>query len=130
MSRLARRPARIALVATTFALLLGVAATATNVVPSSRAGSAAGPRPTANQLKPEACAALDLTEVSTGSGGGNQNTLILGSAGSDVLVGASGNDCIVGGAGTDLLIGNAGTDVCIGGPGIDVLHRSCETRIQ
>jgi Ca2+-binding RTX toxin-like protein len=126
----ARRPARVALAATACALLLGVVATATNVVPSSRAGSAAGPRPTANELKPPACAALDLTAISTGSGGGNQSTLILGTAGTDVLVGASGNDCIVGGAGSDLLIGNAGTDVCIGGPGFDLLHRSCETAIQ
>jgi Ca2+-binding RTX toxin-like protein len=126
-----RRPARIALVCAAFALLLGVVATATNIVPSSRAGSASGARPTANQLKPPECAALDLDRIAVGGGGGGggMSSLILGGPGNDTLVGAGGNDCIVGGAGNDRLIGNGGTDVCIGGPGNDNLHASCETQI-
>lgn len=130
MTRVLRHPARAALAGTAFVLLLGIVATATNVVPTSRAGAGAGPRPTANQLKPPACALLNLTAISMGSGGGNQNTLVLGTAGNDTLVGAAGNDCLVGGAGNDRLIGNGGFDVCVGGPGVDVFHPSCEIRIQ
>ena len=130
MTRMLRRPARAALAVTALVLLLGIVATATNVVPSSRAGSDTGAPPTANQLKPAACAALNLTSISIGGGSGGQSTLVLGTAGNDTLVGASGNDCLVGGAGNDRLIGNAGTDVCIGGPGNDVFHPSCETQIQ
>jgi len=129
MSMSLRRPARVALATTALVLLLGIAVTATNVVPSSRAGSSAGGRPTANQLKPPACAALNLTNITYGGGGGNQNTLVLGTAGNDTLVGAAGNDCLVGGTGNDRLIGNGGIDVCLGGPGNDVLHPSCETQI-
>ena len=125
-----RRSARVALAIAAFALFLGVVTTATNVVPSSRAGSTNGARPTANQLKPAACAALDLTLVTSGGGGGGgQNALRLGTAGNDTLTGGAGDDCLVGGAGNDHLIGNGGTDVCIGGPGNDNLHPSCETQI-
>jgi Ca2+-binding RTX toxin-like protein len=125
-----RRPARLLLVVASLVLFLGVAATATNVVPQSNAGSGSGSAPTANQLKPPECAALDLNAISTGGGGGNLSTLILGTAGNDNLVGASGNDCLVGGAGNDRLNGNSGTDVCVGGPGNDLFHPSCETAIQ
>ena len=122
--------ARVALAIAGLAFFLGVVATATNVVPSSRAGSTNGARPTANQLKPPACAALDLTiATSGGGGGGGQNALRLGTAGNDTLTGGAGDDCLVGGAGNDRLIGNGGTDVCIGGPGNDNLHGSCETQI-
>jgi RTX calcium-binding nonapeptide repeat (4 copies) len=126
-----RLPARFALVFAGLVLFLGIATTATNVVPSSRADTASASRPTANQLKPPACAALNLQAVSTsGGGGGGLSTLILGGPGNDNLVGASGNDCIVGGGGDDKLNGNSGTDVCIGGPGNDTFHQSCETQIQ
>jgi Ca2+-binding RTX toxin-like protein len=127
-----RLPARFALVFVALVLLLGVVSTATNIVPSSSADSSTGGRPTANQLKPPACAALNLTFVSIGGGGGGGglNSLILGTAGNDNLVGASGNDCIVGAGGDDKLNGNSGTDVCIGGPGNDTFHQSCETQIQ
>ena len=126
-----RLPARIALALSGCALLLGVVATATNVVPASSVDSLLSTRPTANQLKPPACAGLDLNAVSTGGGGGGGlSTLILGEPGDDNLVGASGNDCIVGGAGNDRLNGNSGTDVCIGGLGNDTFHQSCETQIQ
>ena len=130
MSR-AAHTARVALGAVALAFVLAVAVTATNVVPSSRAGSSIGARPTANELKPAACAALNLTVIVTGGGGaGNQSALVLGTAGNDTLVGAAGNDCLVGGAGNDRLNGNAGTDVCIGGAGTDTFHPSCETQIQ
>ncbi len=124
--------ARASLVVAALVLLLGVVATATNIVPQSNAGSGGGPRPTANQLKPPECAALNLTtiRVGGGGGGGNQSTLVLGTAGNDNLVGASGNDCLVGGAGNDRLNGNSGIDVCIGGPGTDTFNAHCETRIQ
>ena len=126
-----RLPARLAFVFAALVLFLGVASTATNIVPSSSADSSQAGRPTANQLKPPACAALDLQAVSTnGSGGGGLSTLILGTPGNDNLVGASGNDCIVGSGGDDRLNGNAGTDVCIGGAGNDTFHQSCETQIQ
>ena len=126
-----RLPARLALVLVGLALFLGLATTATNVVPSSSVDSLLSTRPTANQLKPPACAALDLNAVSTGGGGGGGlSTLILGTPGNDNLVGASGDDCIVGGAGNDRLNGNSGTDVCIGGSGNDTFHQSCETQIQ
>jgi Ca2+-binding RTX toxin-like protein len=127
-----RLPARIALVLAGSVLFLGVATTATNIVPSSSADSFGGGRPTANELKPPACAALDLSAVSVGGGGGGGglSTLILGTPGNDNLVGASGDDCILGGGGNDRLNGNSGTDVCIGGPGNDTFHQSCETQIQ
>jgi Ca2+-binding RTX toxin-like protein len=127
-----RRPARALLLLAWLVLFLGIATTATNVIASSRVGAGVGPQPTANQLKPPACAALNLNAISVGGGGGggNLSTLILGTPGNDNLVGASGNDCIVGGAGDDRLNGNSGTDVCIGGPGTDTFHQSCETQIQ
>ena len=126
-----RLPARIALSLSGCALFLGVVATATNVVPASSIDSLLSTRPNANQLKPPACAGLDLNAVSVGGGGGGGlSTLILGTPGNDNLIGASGNDCIVGGAGDDKLNGNSGTDVCIGGAGNDTFHQSCETQIQ
>jgi Ca2+-binding RTX toxin-like protein len=127
-----RLQARFALVLAGLAFFLGIVSTATNIVPSSSADSSLGGRPTANQLKPPACAALDLNAVSVGGGGGGGglSTLILGTPGNDNLVGASGNDCIVGGGGNDRLNGNSGTDVCIGGAGNDTFHHSCETQIQ
>jgi Ca2+-binding RTX toxin-like protein len=127
-----RHPARLALVLAGLVLFLGVATTATNIVPSSSADSSTGGRPTANQLKPPECAALDLNAVSIGGGGGGGglSTLILGTPGNDNLVGASGDDCIIGGGGNDRLNGNAGTDVCVGGAGNDTFHQSCETQIQ
>ncbi|HEX4745895.1 MAG TPA: hypothetical protein VFU99_03335 [Gaiellaceae bacterium] len=114
-------------------LVMGVALTATNVVPASLAGSSDVGAATANQLKPSACAALNLTTIRVGSGtitGTSAAELILGSAGVDTMRGQGGNDCIVGGAGNDSLLGDSGTDVCIGGAGTDTFSSSCETRIQ
>lgn len=129
----AKRPAR-ALVATFVVVLsVGVAITATNVVPVSRADSPSGGAPTANQLKPAQCAALSLSVVRVVSGtftGTAAAELIIGSSGVDTLRGGNGDDCILGGSGNDSLRGDGGTDVCIGGPGTDTFHSTCETQIQ
>jgi Ca2+-binding RTX toxin-like protein len=125
--------ARVALAGVVAFLLMGVALTATNVVPATRAGSSDLGAPTANQLKPSTCAALSLTAVVVGSGvvnGTAASELVLGSAGVDIMRGRGGNDCILGGAGNDSLRGDAGTDVCIGGSGTDTFHATCETQIQ
>jgi len=121
--------ARVALAFAALAFVLAVVATATNVVPSTRAGGSIGPPPTANELKPAACAALNLTIVVVGGGSGGQAALVLGTAGNDNLTGAAQGDCLVGGAGNDRLNGGPGTDVCIGGAGTDTFHASCETQI-
>jgi Ca2+-binding RTX toxin-like protein len=127
------RPARVGLAGVLLVLVVGVALTATSVVPPTRAGSAIPGRPTANQLKPGSCASLNLTTVLVGAGtvtGTNASELILGSRGVDTLRGGAGADCIVGGGGNDSLRGDGGTDVCIGGPGTDTFVASCETQIQ
>jgi Ca2+-binding RTX toxin-like protein len=129
----ATHSARIALALAVVALSLGVAITATNVVPVSRADSSSAGAPTANQLKPTACAALNLSTVRVVSGtftGTGAAELIIGSPGVDTLRGGAGSDCILGGAGNDSLRGDGGTDVCIGGAGTDTFHATCETQIQ
>jgi len=118
-------------------VLIGVvsAIAATNTVPSSRLTDQSMPI-TANDLKPAACAALNLTAIFIcPSFGGNCNgtdasDLILGSPNADDIRGGKGNDCILGGGGDDSLRGDQDTDVCIGGPGTDTFHPSCETQIQ
>lgn len=127
------RPTRAGLLAFALLLLVGVAVTATNVVPATRAGSSSLGPATANQLKPGACASLTLTGVLVGSGTFNDSNaanLVLGSAGVDSIRGRGGSDCILGGSGNDALRGDGGTDVCIGGPGTDTFHGTCETQIQ
>lgn len=104
-------------------LSAGVAAGAANVVPPTWLGESRF-AVTANALKPEACAALSLSNLIVGSGafnGTKNNDLILGSPGNDVINGNQGGDCILGGGGNDALYGNQGNDVLIGGPGDDVL---------
>lgn len=85
----------------------------------------------ANDLKPAACAGLDLTTVIHGSGtitGSSGNDLIFGSSGDDIIDGLGGDDCIVGGGGKDIIDGNDGTDVCIGSGGT-VTFVNCETTL-
>jgi len=128
-----RHAARVTLVVAAVAVLLGVAITATSIVPVSRAGSTSAGAPTANQLKPPQCAALNLNGILVGSGtitDNNQPHLVLGSSGVDTIRGGAGNDCILGGGGNDSLRGDGGVDVCIGGPGTDTFFNSCETQIQ
>jgi len=108
-----------------------VALTAANTVPATNAGRSTQAI-TPNDLKPAACAALNLTAKLAGSGtfsGGGASELILGSSGVDTIRGGAGDDCILGGGGDDSLRGDAGTDVCIGGPGTDTFFASCETQI-
>ena len=130
----ARRLARPGLLALALAAaaVFVVALTAANTIPATNAGRSTRAI-TPNDLKPAACAALNLTAKLAGSGtinGGAASELILGSAGVDTIRGNGGNDCILGGGGNDSLRGDAGTDVCIGGPGADTFNVSCETQIQ
>lgn len=84
---------------------------------------------TANNLKPEACFALNLTNIVRGSGeinGTDANDLIIGSSGDDTVNGLGGDDCILGGDGNDSLDGGDGADVCIGGSGENI-YPNCET---
>lgn len=94
--------------------------TAANVIAPS--GLSEGLFPVlANQLKPDACAAINLVNIEIGTDGTNANDLILGGSGSDTLSGRNGDDCIVGGAGNDDLDGGPGDDILLGGPGNDNL---------
>ena len=105
--------------------------TATNTVPSSRAGHSSRPI-AANDLKPPECSAITLTNKVAGSGtinGTGAGDLVAGSAGIDTMNGRNGSDCILGGGGDDSIDGAGGTDVCNGGPGTDAFIR-CETVIQ
>jgi len=107
------------------------AVAATNNVPSTRATSQTFPI-TANDLKPPACAGLNLTNIVSGTlliTGTSGNDLILGGPLPDVINGMGGDDCILGGGGIDVIDGGDGTDVCIGGPLLDTFS-NCETTIQ
>lgn len=110
--------------------LIGVM-TAANSVPPSHAGNQVDGIE-ANDLKPDDCAALNLTAVIGGSaliGGTAASELMLGSELPDTIDGGGGDDCIVGGPGGDNLTGGGGTDICIGGDGLDTFL-GCETAIQ
>lgn len=105
--------------------------TATNTVPSTRAGVDVL-EITADDLKPAVCNSIRPVFVVRGSGrvdGSNDDDLILGSPADDDLRGRQGNDCLIGGAGDDHLNGGGGKDVCIGGPGKDT-YQGCETIID
>jgi len=100
-----------------------VAVSASNIVSGSRADELErGITP--NDLKPDECASLNLTNVIEASGPGitngtPANDLILGTDKGEKIDGKGGNDCIIGGAGKDNLIGGAGDDILLGGPGKD-----------
>jgi hypothetical protein len=87
-----------------------LAIAASNTVQDSDAGhdtSAITP----NDLKPDECAALNLTAKISGSGtfsGTAAAELITGSSGVDIIDGGGGDDCIVGGGENDDLNGGAG----------------------
>lgn len=87
---------------------------------------------TANELKPDACASLDLTNIVRGAGaitGTSGNDLILGSSDNDTINGMGGTDCILGNSGEDVIDGGDENDVCIGGSGGDTFS-ACEAEIQ
>lgn len=114
-----------------FALSVSVGDTAANGVPTTKTDDNSVAI-TANDLKPAACASLNLTTVITGSGtinGTAGNDLITGSAGNDNISGNGGNDCILGGNGKDTLNGGTGTDVCIAGPSSTPTYKGCETQL-
>lgn len=148
MPRLIRLPALVLLAI----LLAGTMAAyaATNTVPSTRLDLETIAI-NANALKPSACAALNLTNIASGSGtvdGTNANDLILGSAGADTMRGRQGTDCLMGGDGDDdlrgdqdgdILLGGDGNDSFNGGPGTDICdgqggtdtgHPTCETELN
>ena len=110
-----------------FVTTLGL--TAANVVGASRANDVSR-SVTANQLKPTACAALNLVSVFIGANGDAQANLVLGLSSGETRDGGGGDDCVLGGGGDDALRGGTGVDICIGGPGTDVFHPNCETQIQ
>lgn len=74
-----------------------------------------------NQMKPDVCGGIVLTNIVVASGGfafgTDQNDLILGTGGSDLLFGQGGDDCILAGSGVDFLFGGPGNDVLVGHPG-------------
>ncbi len=112
-------------------LLSAITATAAaNLVPTSLLGERQFGI-TANDLKPAACASINLHEVVYLRGTGNRNFLVLGSADNDELRGSSGSDCLVGGAGNDTLNGGGGQgyDICLGGAGINTCV-NCAVRID
>jgi hypothetical protein len=109
-------------------VLVGVAMTATIVIPPSHAGQMSRPV-TANELKPPECAALDLQtiRISGAPPSAGHAGLVLGTSGDDRLIGGGGSDCMVGGAGNDDFNAGGRDDVCIGGPGVDTF-KGCETQ--
>jgi Ca2+-binding RTX toxin-like protein len=74
------------------------------------------------------CPKLPTTSLIVGTAGndilmGTQgNDLIRGLAGNDIIHGRGGNDCIVGGAGHDRLNGQVGKDILLGEKGKDMLN--------
>jgi hypothetical protein len=119
---------------TLIVMSVGFAMAASNTVPLTHLDQSQSAI-TANDLKPAACAALDLTAIVVCPGGGancrgtGATELILGSPDAEEIRGQGGNDCIMGGDGDDHLRGGAGNDVCIGGPGTDTFT-NCATQIQ
>ncbi|MDA0786485.1 MAG: S8 family serine peptidase [Proteobacteria bacterium] len=59
--------------------------------------------------------------VSDSFTGRDDEDVLHGDAGDDLLRGAGGNDVVVGGSGRDVLSGDAGNDVLVGGSGADAL---------
>jgi Ca2+-binding RTX toxin-like protein len=104
------------------------ALTATNAVPATRASQTASTI-TGNNLKPSACAAVNVQSVVVGIDGTGQRDLVLGTAAGTTVRGRAANDCVLAGGGNDTVNGDGGTDVCIGGPGTDTFA-NCETQIQ
>ncbi len=110
---------------------LNQVSTATNSVPSTRAGVEVL-QVAADNLKPADCSWLRPLYVTVGSGdvtGTKDDDLLVGSPADDELKGRQGDDCLVGGAGKDTLDGGGGNDVCIGGPGKDTF-KHCAVEID
>lgn len=107
------------LVLVTLILLSTVSAlAAANIVPSTRMTEQIF-AVTANLIKPQQCASLNLTNIVIAADGSNANDLILGGPGNETLKGKKGDDCILGAGGNDTLKGDKGNDILIGGLGDD-----------
>src|SRR5712692_4942632 len=64
---------------------------------------------TPNQLKPPACAGVNVTQIVTGSGTFHvttSNNLVLGSQVDDHIIVQAGNNCILAGGGNDTCSGS------------------------
>lgn len=101
--------------------------------------------PDPNQMKPDVCGGIHLTNIVVASGGTAvgtaANDLVLGTASSDALSGRGGDDCILAGDaglgnllcgedGNDVLVGRPGTlDLCLGGAGSDLMY-DCDFSFQ
>ena len=59
----------------------------------------------------------------------NDNVLMNGGDGNDILFSNGGNDYLIGGLGNDILVGNAGNDYLIGGLGNDALYGGAENDV-
>lgn len=109
-------------------LLAGISAfsalAAANTVAESAVGYAAI-EISADQLVPDECSHLNVTDITIIGGGStghnNAAALILGNSGNNSIKGKKGDDCILGGAGNDDLEGDQGNDVLLGGAGNDSL---------
>lgn len=104
-------------------LSVSMAKANTNQVPTSSMGIVILPV-LPNALKPAECT-MTITTLIVGSGrvpGDNQNALVLGSSGVDILRGGGGDDCLIGGDGNDELVGQGGNDILLGGLGDDTLN--------
>ncbi len=125
-----RKIFRLALIGLPFMILMSAILVHTSANTVSESGIAfVTEEVTANQLKPSACASLDLSAYYSGVDGADTNDLVLGTSAADSLNGGGGNDCIVGGNGDDMLDGGDGTDICIGGAGTNTFL-NCETQIN
>ncbi len=111
-------------------LTLGISSAASITISAGEKNIGALSRPiTPNDLRPPACAHMNLDSVVTN--GDNGNNLIIGSPGNDTIYGRGGDDCIIGGDGNDTIYGDAtsllglwgtGNDVIIGGGGNDTIY--------
>jgi Ca2+-binding RTX toxin-like protein len=108
---------------------MGSSLAAFNAVPATKVGQITRALD-ANALKPDECAALNLTAVVVGDTGSAASELILGTGAVNTLSGGGGDDCLVAGDGNDTLNGGPGIDVCIGGAGADTYDPSCETEVD
>lgn len=95
-----------------------------------RAPTRARPRPgsAGNDVKPAACAGINIVTVVVGTNGPGGRDLVLGTAAGTTVRGRASADCVLGGGGDDTVNGDGGNDVCIGGPGSDTFL-NCETQI-
>jgi Ca2+-binding RTX toxin-like protein len=116
---------RVALLCAVLAIsaLALVTFTASNTVPASNVGRQQSTID-ANSLKPAACSAITLTNLTvvTNGTGTAGNDLILARGTATTLTGNGGQDCMIGGAGADTFVGNGNKagDVCIGNGGTDI----------